>query len=288
MFIRTNTVAAYLGGLVILACAALPAWAHKPASTIPAAALIQPADFAAALQSRAPQAAHPAGRLSQGLRAGAHPRFRVRGSGRRRGGLAPLQARVAKLPTDSAIVIYCGCCPWRKCRTSPRPTTRCCPRLQERPRSSTSPMISGPTGSTRATRRPRIMTAMPRALAACVLGLLLAGAASAWNRATPRRTSRSRISPANRCRLADYRRQARAAELLGQLVRAVSRGNAAPLGWQRTYAAAGLQIIGISMDDSSAPAKRLLAKRPVDYPVALGDAKLARATAACWACRRPS
>ena len=32
-----------------------------------------------------------------------------------RRGLAPLQARVAKLPTDSAIVIYCGCCPWRKC-----------------------------------------------------------------------------------------------------------------------------------------------------------------------------
>ena len=44
--------------------------------------------------------------------------------------------------------------------------------------------------------------------------------------------------------------------------------------WQRSYAAAGLQIIGVSMDDSAAPAKRLLAKRPVDYPVALGDAKL--------------
>jgi len=85
MFIRTNTVAAYLGGLVILACAALPAWAHKPASTIPAAALIQPADFAAALQK--PGAPRP----------------------------LILQARVAKLPTDSAIVIYCGCCPWRKC-----------------------------------------------------------------------------------------------------------------------------------------------------------------------------
>ena len=44
--------------------------------------------------------------------------------------------------------------------------------------------------------------------------------------------------------------------------------------WQHSYAAAGLQVIGVSMDDSAAPAKRLLAKRPVDYPVALGDAKL--------------
>ena len=30
-------------------------------------------------------------------------------------GLKTLQKRVAKLPTDSSIVIYCGCCPWAKC-----------------------------------------------------------------------------------------------------------------------------------------------------------------------------
>ena len=44
--------------------------------------------------------------------------------------------------------------------------------------------------------------------------------------------------------------------------------------WQRHYAAAGLQVIGVSMDDSAAPAKRLLARQPVSYPVVLGDAKL--------------
>lgn len=44
--------------------------------------------------------------------------------------------------------------------------------------------------------------------------------------------------------------------------------------WQRAYAAEGLQVIGVSMDDAEAPAKRLLAKRPVDYPVVLGDAQL--------------
>ena len=30
-------------------------------------------------------------------------------------GLALLRERVAKLPKDSAIVIYCGCCPWDHC-----------------------------------------------------------------------------------------------------------------------------------------------------------------------------
>lgn len=44
--------------------------------------------------------------------------------------------------------------------------------------------------------------------------------------------------------------------------------------WERAYSAAGLRVIGVSMDDDAAPAKRLLARRPVDYPVVLGDAKL--------------
>jgi peroxiredoxin len=44
--------------------------------------------------------------------------------------------------------------------------------------------------------------------------------------------------------------------------------------WERAYGAAGLQVIGVSMDDDAAPAKRFLARRPVEYPVVLGDAKL--------------
>jgi len=44
--------------------------------------------------------------------------------------------------------------------------------------------------------------------------------------------------------------------------------------WQRNYGAAGLRVIGISMDDEAAPVQRLLAKRPVDYPIALGDEAL--------------
>ena len=44
--------------------------------------------------------------------------------------------------------------------------------------------------------------------------------------------------------------------------------------WQRGYGPEGLQVIGISMDDDAAPARRFLARHPVDYPIALGDAKL--------------
>jgi peroxiredoxin len=46
--------------------------------------------------------------------------------------------------------------------------------------------------------------------------------------------------------------------------------------WQRAYGGAGLQIIGVSMDDAAAPAIRLLARHPVDYPVVLGDAQLGK------------
>ena len=49
------------------------------------------------------------------------------------------------------------------------------------------------------------------------------------------------------------------------------------VAWQHDHAAAGLQIIGVSMDDSVAPVKRLLARQPVDYPIVLGDAKLGAA-----------
>jgi thiol-disulfide isomerase/thioredoxin len=46
------------------------------------------------------------------------------------------------------------------------------------------------------------------------------------------------------------------------------------VGWQTKYAADGLQIIGISMDDDSAPVASLVRKRGVNYPVVMGDEKI--------------
>ena len=44
--------------------------------------------------------------------------------------------------------------------------------------------------------------------------------------------------------------------------------------WQRQYGPRGLQVIGISMDDDPALARKLAAKHRLNYPVAMGDEKL--------------
>jgi len=44
--------------------------------------------------------------------------------------------------------------------------------------------------------------------------------------------------------------------------------------WQRAYGAKGLQVVGISMDDDEQSVRSFLAKRPVAYPVVMGDATL--------------
>lgn len=117
MSTRTSTIGALLSVLAILVSAAEPALAdHKPAASIPAAALIQPAEFAATLNaSTTPKPLI----LQVGFRkayAQAHiPGSEYVGAASEEDGVKALQQRVSKLPKDSAIVIYCGCCPWTKC-----------------------------------------------------------------------------------------------------------------------------------------------------------------------------
>ncbi|HMK87951.1 MAG TPA: rhodanese-like domain-containing protein [Steroidobacteraceae bacterium] len=117
MSTHTSAIGALLGVFTILIGGAVPALAdHKPAASIPTAALIQPADFAATLNaSAAPKPLI----LQVGFRkayAQAHiPGSEYVGAASEEDGVQVLQQRVAKLPKDSAIVIYCGCCPWAKC-----------------------------------------------------------------------------------------------------------------------------------------------------------------------------
>jgi thiosulfate/3-mercaptopyruvate sulfurtransferase len=117
MSTHTRAIGAVLGVLAILTGGAGPVLAdHKPAASIPTAALIQPADFAATLNASA--APRPL-ILQIGFRkayAQAHiPGSEYVGAASEEDGLKVLQQRVAKLSKDSAIVIYCGCCPWKKC-----------------------------------------------------------------------------------------------------------------------------------------------------------------------------
>jgi thiosulfate/3-mercaptopyruvate sulfurtransferase len=94
-----------------------PAQAHsRPAASIPAANLIQPADLAAELLGDAA----PKPLIFQvGFRtlyAQAHiPGAEYVGAAGDDQGLRALRDRSAKLPKDAAIVIYCGCCPWSHC-----------------------------------------------------------------------------------------------------------------------------------------------------------------------------
>ncbi|MGB6133990.1 MAG: TlpA disulfide reductase family protein [Acidobacteriaceae bacterium] len=44
--------------------------------------------------------------------------------------------------------------------------------------------------------------------------------------------------------------------------------------WQKTYAAQGLQVLGVSIDDSVAPVGPFVQKLQVNYPVVMGDAHL--------------
>lgn len=44
--------------------------------------------------------------------------------------------------------------------------------------------------------------------------------------------------------------------------------------WQRSYGSQGFQSIGISMDDDEDAARSLVNKLRLDYPVAMGDARL--------------
>lgn len=46
------------------------------------------------------------------------------------------------------------------------------------------------------------------------------------------------------------------------------------VAWQKEYGSHGLQIIGISMDDDPALVSKLYQKLHLNYPVAMGDAKL--------------
>ena len=49
------------------------------------------------------------------------------------------------------------------------------------------------------------------------------------------------------------------------------------IDWQSRWSADGLQIVAVSLDDYADPVRAFAAERHVNYPVLIGDARLARA-----------
>ncbi len=56
---------------------------------------------------------------------------------------------------------------------------------------------------------------------------------------------------------------------------------------QKKYGAQGLQVLGISLDDDPALVRGFSARFNMNYPVILGDAKLAESFGGCWGFRPP-
>jgi cytochrome c biogenesis protein CcmG, thiol:disulfide interchange protein DsbE len=47
------------------------------------------------------------------------------------------------------------------------------------------------------------------------------------------------------------------------------------IAWQKKFGPQGLQIVAVSMDDDAEPVARLVRRRRVNYPIVMGDLKLA-------------
>lgn len=111
-----KTVKTFAFACIFLSSSVPASAQHLPASSIPTADLIQPAELAANLKNTS----LPKPLILQigfhNLYAQAHiPDSEYIGAAKEEAGLKQLRDRVAKLSKDTAILIYCGCCPWSHC-----------------------------------------------------------------------------------------------------------------------------------------------------------------------------
>lgn len=99
-----------------LACPVLLSLAFAQADFIPVSRLINADELAKVLQS-------PKGKKPLLIQVGSHvlysqahiPGSEYIGPAARESGLEQLRKRVAPLPRNQAIILYCGCCPWNHC-----------------------------------------------------------------------------------------------------------------------------------------------------------------------------
>jgi thiosulfate/3-mercaptopyruvate sulfurtransferase len=113
---RIDLRAALIAGILALTQTSAADPEPRSASSIPQADLIEPAEFARSLQT----SARPKPLILQvGFRTlyvQAHiPNSEYVGPTNQDSGLNALRKRVAPVPKDSLVVIYCGCCPWSRC-----------------------------------------------------------------------------------------------------------------------------------------------------------------------------
>jgi thiosulfate/3-mercaptopyruvate sulfurtransferase len=108
-------------GVALIAAAGLPLRGQTEststsATTLPSAALVEPADLAKTLQSSRDEKPLV---LQVGFdvlyRQGHIPGSDYAGPASKEDGLQVLRKRLESVPRDKLIVLYCGCCPWDHC-----------------------------------------------------------------------------------------------------------------------------------------------------------------------------
>jgi thiosulfate/3-mercaptopyruvate sulfurtransferase len=101
--------------LMLIAALVSVVFAYQ-ASSIPSSRLINPAELAKALQSSGSQKPLMIQVGSHVLYSQAHiPGSEYIGPAASAAGIERLRKRVASVPKNTSIVLYCGCCPWDHC-----------------------------------------------------------------------------------------------------------------------------------------------------------------------------
>jgi thiosulfate/3-mercaptopyruvate sulfurtransferase len=101
--------------LMLIAALVSVVFAYQ-ASSIPSSRLINPAELAKALQSSGSQKPLMIQVGSHVLYSQAHiPGSEYIGPAASAAGIERLRKRVASMPKNTSIVLYCGCCPWDHC-----------------------------------------------------------------------------------------------------------------------------------------------------------------------------
>ncbi len=125
MQVELKSVPAIFAGAIVSLCLvsvpvrAAAQWAAPQpvsASAIPNAQLIQPDEFNRLLHSASAEKPIILQVGSRMMFAQAHiPGSQYAGPGSQSDGIQQLRGRVASLPHNRFIVLYCGCCPWNRC-----------------------------------------------------------------------------------------------------------------------------------------------------------------------------
>jgi cytochrome c biogenesis protein CcmG/thiol:disulfide interchange protein DsbE len=117
------------------------------------------------------------------------------------------------------------------------------------------------------------MTGFPATIAAMMLAVAMAGQAFATEAAED--FTRNDLS-GNPVHLADYHGKVVLLNFWATWCGPCMEEIPVFARWQKQYGPAGLQVLGVSMDDDEKSVQRYLQKTPISYPIVMGDTALAK------------